>query len=285
MSKKIGLPAQRALAAHALLQAGQDLNYVREAIPAYRGRCDKSILWTLRTMAQRHGLEWPVIRRPRTTDEDHRLKRQAWDLRVQGFSWAEVAEALGIEPDRKGRDLVVKWAKRWGIRKGLDRSVLEDADRNLWASRYHADHKAGIGWKAIERKWNRHEVTRVKALATKHGEAVGDPVEPFETNNPQEVYEWVCATGATKQEAAEHWGYDSPRCAGDAVRRHCQARGIESPWGIANRGQLVPGRAEKAWKLKQEGHTWTEVAQRLGYSRPASANSSARKWAKRNGLI
>ena len=212
-------------------------------------------------------------------------KRQAWDLRVQGLSWAEVAEQLGIEPDSKGRDLVLKWAKRWGIRKGLDRSVLEDADRNLWGSRYHADHKSGLSWAAIERKWGRHERRWVKALAARHGEAVGDPLEPFETNDPREVYEWVVSSGGTKAEAAEHWGYDSPRCAGDAVRRYCQSQGIESPWGIANRGQVIVGRAEKAWKLKQEGRSWAEIAEQLGYSRPGSANSSARKWAKRNGLI
>lgn len=291
----MNLPTQRALAALALLQTGASLATIRSEVPAYAGRSGPSLRETLRRVAERYGMPEPVFEREAKKAKDsvtepkphpdakHFRKRDAWNLRVQGLSWAEVAKELGIEPDQKGRDLVLKWAKRWGQRKGLDRSILENRDKLCWGKKYHADHKAGMGWKAIKRKWGRHGIAAIKGSATLYGEAVGDPVDPNETNDPQEVYEWVVETGATKEEAAEHWGYSGARRAGDTVRYWCQKNGIESPWGYADRGKLTPGRAEEAYNLRAAGVSWREVAERLDYSCYSSAHSCARKWARRHG--
>jgi len=290
----MNLPTRRAMRALEILSGGGTLDDVREQVPAYRDRSEKSIKQTLERVAKKLGVpkpqirggiefELPPVRGKLTTDDSAHIKKaEAWSLRVQGKSWGEVAEALDLETDRKGRDLARKWANRWGQRKGWDCTVLVDQDKLYWGRQYWLGFQEGKNWTDMEREYGRHCSPAIGSLARWYAEQTGIEVPDFGRHDIGEVVAWIFETGASREEAAEHWGYRDSRSVSSGVFKYCDREGIEPPWEKAYRGVCIQGRAEEAYRMRAQGSTWASISRELGYA-DGGLSGSVKKWAARVG--
>lgn len=280
----------RDLEALRFLAAGFFLEEVLVLVPKLQAHSEEYVKQALLTRAKKEGLPEPIIRRaPKygpvqwVPPRDHSLKKRAYELRSQGFSWEHIALELGQEPDRKGRDKVRVWARRWAAMNDLPAPPARIAERTRMRLAYkmrvvgssRADVAAVTGY------------TEASALnaADKHAQREGLPLPPRkEVRDLRGIWAWATENSASKEEVAEHFDFESARHAANALNSWCKRSGEDYPWDKANRGTLTEGRAEAAYNAHIEGMSWEEVARLLDYSSGGSALSTARKWALNSRL-
>jgi hypothetical protein len=283
------LVRERDLEALRILGAGFTLEETLVIVPALQAYDPGYVKKALLTRAKKEGLPEPEIRRaPKygpvqwVPPRDHSLKKRAYELRSQGFSWEHIALELGQEPGPKGRDLVRVWARRWAKMNDLPAPPARIAERTRARLAYkmrvvgssRADVAAATGY------------TEAGGLAAAdcHAQREGLPLPPRkEVRDLRGIWAWATENSTSKEEVAEKFGFASGRDAGTSLLSWCKRTGEAYPWELANRGTLTEGRAEAAYKAHSEGNSWSEVARLLGYSSGGSAMSVARKWARNAG--
>ena len=275
----------RDLEALKFLAAGFTLEEVLVLVPALQAHSEEYVKQALRDRARREGLPEPVIRHaPKygpiqwVPPRDHSLKKRAYELRSQGFSWEHIAVELGQEPDRKGRDKVRVWSRRWASMNDLPALPARIAER----TRARLAYEMRLGGETLGsiRQATGLSKKGVLTAADNYAKREGLPLpERREVRDLQAIWRWVTESEASKEEVAKKFGFESPRHAANALHSWCRRSGEAYPWELANRGTVIKGRAEAAYNAHAGGASWAEVARLLDYSSGSSAYATAHKWA------